>query len=154
MTNVNLTDTMGSNLEFASDPEFKLDGNAVSGNISISGGVANLQLGNLTVGEHILTYKARLKSSETTSGDTNKNAATWTWNENGSGNADTTVSVKKREIKKSGWYDATNNVINWTIYYTPDSLIQQQVRKLKIRLAESINILEIIRYTTIKIVLI
>ena len=120
VTNVNLTDTMGSNLEFASNPEFKLDGNAVSGNIS--GGVANLQFGNLTVGEHILTYKARLKSSETTSGDSYKNAAAWTWNENGSGNADTTVSVKKREIKKSGWYDATNNVINWTIYYTPGQL--------------------------------
>lgn len=131
VTNVNLTDTMGSNLEFASDPEFKLDGNAVSGNISISGGVANLQLGNLTVGEHILTYKARLKSSETTSGDTNKNAATWTWNENGSGNADTTVSVKKREIKKSGWYDATNNVINWTIYYTPGQLDSAAGKKIK-----------------------
>ena len=120
VSNVTLRDMMGSNLEFAENPEFTLDN--VPWTASISNGEANLNLGNLTVGEHTITYKARLKSRDTTSGDPNKNKVEWTWNGDEEGKTDKEVSFGNSGINKTGSLDTTNNVITWTIFYTPGQL--------------------------------
>lgn len=121
--NVKLTDVQGNNLTFAGNPQFKLDGNLIDpSKITQKGNTADLALGKLPIGEHKLTYKAKLKDTSIISGDPNKNTATWTWDGNNeSGSADTSVLVTQKSLKKTGNADKNSKVITWTVIYVPGS---------------------------------
>lgn len=74
--NLVLTDTQGSNLEFANPPEFRLDGELLNpGQYTVSGNQMTLNLGDRTRGEYTLTYKAKVKDFNIKNGDPNKNRA-------------------------------------------------------------------------------
>ena len=120
--NVKLTDVQGSNLAFADAPQFKLDGNLIdSSKITQNENTADLALGKLSIGEHKLTYKAKLKDTSIISGDPNKNTATWTWDGNKSEHADTWVSAIEKSLKKTGSADKNSKEITWTVIYVPGS---------------------------------
>ncbi|MGN8705652.1 Cna B-type domain-containing protein [Bacillota bacterium HCP3S3_E9] len=119
--NVKLSDVQGSNLAFADDPQFKLDGNLIDASkITQNENTADLALGKLSIGEHKLTYKAKLQDTSIVSGDPNKNTATWSWNGN-QGSADTWVSATKKSLKKTGNADKNSKEITWTVIYVPGS---------------------------------
>ena len=117
INNLVLTDTQGSNLAFADSPEFKLDGNP----ITPSGkGEQNVEfnIGALAMGEHTLTYKAKIKDVNV-SGAPNKNVVNWSWTGGKGSGADTTVYVHEKKLKKSGTGDKNTNEITWTVIYVP-----------------------------------
>ena len=120
---VTLRDVQGSNLVFADDPLFMLDGKSIDTSkitIAQNENTAALTLGKLSIGEHKLTYKAKLKDTSIVSGDPNKNTATWSWNGN-QGSADTWVSATKKSLKKTGNADKNSKEITWTVIYVPGS---------------------------------
>ena len=118
--NLVLTDTQGSNLEFANPPEFRLDGKLLNpGQYTVSGNQMTLNLGDRTRGEYTLTYKARIKDLNIKDGDHNKNRADWTWN-GGSGTKDTTVQITESLVDKKG--SVSNGEITWTVIYVPGNL--------------------------------
>ena len=123
--NVQLTDTQGSNLAFADDPQFKLDGVLIDASkIRKQENKVSLNLGNLNIGEHILTYKAKL-IDYTKAGDSNKNhvECTWNGNEENKGQAETTVQITtQKELKKSGTVNKESKEITWTVIYVPGQL--------------------------------
>ena len=123
--NVTLTDTQGSNLAFSEDPQFKLDGTTIDeSKIKKQGDNAvEIELGNMSVGTHILTYKAKLKNKDIISGEHNKNTATWNWNGKKSDHTETTVQAVKKSLQKTGKADdGSENEITWTIIYVPGDL--------------------------------
>ena len=70
--NLVLTDTQGSNLEFANPPEFRLDGKLLdTSQYTVSGNQMTLNLGDRTRGEYTLTYKARVKDLNIKNGERN-----------------------------------------------------------------------------------
>ena len=81
-TNVKLTDTLGDNFNFVID-SFALDGTKLKPQPNIVGQVATLDsLGNLSRGDHTITYETVLKSGvSAVNGDLIKadNTATWNW---------------------------------------------------------------------------
>ena len=118
--NLVLTDTQGSNLEFANPPEFRLDGELLNpGQYTVSGNQMTLNLGDRTRGEYTLTYKAKVKDSNIKDGDPNKNSANWTWT-GGSGSKDTTVQITESIVNKNG--SVSNGEITWTVIYVPGNL--------------------------------
>ena len=118
--NLVLTDTQGSNLEFANPPEFRLDGELLNpGQYTVSGNQMTLNLGDRTRGEYTLTYKARIKDLNIKDGDPNKNRADWTWT-GGSGSKDTTVQITESIVNKNG--AVSNGEITWTVIYVPGNL--------------------------------
>ena len=118
--NLVLTDTQGSNLEFANPPEFRLDGELLNpGQYTVSGNQMTLNLGDRTRGEYTLTYKAKVKDSNIKDGDPNKNSANWTWT-GGSGSKDTTVQITESIVNKNG--AISNGEITWTVIYVPGNL--------------------------------
>ena len=124
VTDVNLKDTQGSNLEFADNPNFTIDGTPIDNSkITQSGNEVSLNLGNLTIGVHEITYKAKLKDVHAENNDNNKNTVNWTWNA-GSGNTDTTVDANnlKPVLRKVGSVEKNGNgnyIITWNVYYKP-----------------------------------
>lgn len=81
-TNVKLTDALGENFEFVND-SFMLDGEKLNPQPKIDGQTATLDsLGNLSRGDHTITYETVLKSGvSANNGDLIKadNTATWKW---------------------------------------------------------------------------
>lgn len=81
-TNVKLTDALGENFEFVND-SFMLDGEKLNPQPKIDGQTVTLDsLGNLSRGDHTITYETVLKSGvSANSGDLIKadNTATWNW---------------------------------------------------------------------------
>ena len=81
-TNVKLTDALGENFEFVND-SFMLDGEKLNPQPKIDGQTATLDsLGNLSRGDHTITYETVLKSGvSANNGDLIKadNTATWNW---------------------------------------------------------------------------
>lgn len=81
-TNVKLTDALGENFEFVND-SFMLDGEKLSPQPKIDGQTVTLDsLGNLSRGDHTITYETVLKSGvSANNGDLIKadNTATWNW---------------------------------------------------------------------------
>ena len=119
--NVVVTDTMGSNFVLR-DGSFALDGTALpAGNVSISGQVATVTLGDLKTGEHTLTYTADLsdaaKRTLLAGGKLNdaKNTAQWTWEGSDKpGEDDTTPNFSYNMIsKKDG--TGTADDIAWEV---------------------------------------
>ena len=124
VTDVNLKDTQGSNLDFADNPNFTIDGTPIDNSkITQSGNEVSLNLGDLTIGVHEITYKAKLKDVHAENNDNNKNTVNWTWNA-GSGNTDTTVDANnlKPVLRKVGSVEKDGNgnyIITWNVYYKP-----------------------------------
>lgn len=85
-TNVKLTDTLGENFEFVND-SFMLDGEKLNPQPKIDGQTALLDsLGNLSQGDHKITYETVLKSGVSASNgefidkqEASKNTASWGW---------------------------------------------------------------------------
>lgn len=84
-TNVVLNDTLGSNFSFAAG-SFILDGKQLDPQPTIDGQNVNADLGNLSQGEHVLTYETLLKSDVSAKNaeyinkqDDSKNTVGWTW---------------------------------------------------------------------------
>ena len=85
-TNVNFTDTLGANFDFV-DGSFTLDGKKLDPQPTIDGQVATLEnLGNLTQGDHTITYETVLKSGVSANNgeyindqEASKNTTTWEW---------------------------------------------------------------------------
>ena len=118
--NLVLTDTQGSNLEFANPSEFRLDGKLLDPRqYTVSGNQMTLNLGDRTRGEYTLTYKARVKDLNIKNGEPNKNRADWTWT-GGSGGKDTTVQITESLVNKNG--SVSNGEITWTVIYVPGNL--------------------------------
>ena len=113
-----LTDTQGSNLSFADSPEFKLDGNDIdSSNINIDGQIATIKISTLAIGEHTLSYKARLKDKKNTNSDDNTNIALVKWSGEDEGKK-TEVKVKSDEkLEKKG--EVNGKIITWRVTYVP-----------------------------------
>ena len=118
--NLVLTDTQGSNLEFANPPEFRLDGKLLDpSQYTVSGNQMTLNLGDRTRGEYTLSYKARVKDLNIKNGEPNKNRADWTWT-GGRGGKDTTVQITESLVNKNG--SVSNGEITWTVIYVPGNL--------------------------------
>lgn len=88
-TNVVLNDTLGSNFSFVAG-SFKLDGKQLDPQPTIDGQNVNADLGNLSQGEHVLTYETLLKLDVSANNaeyinkqDGSKNTAGWTWGDSG-----------------------------------------------------------------------
>ncbi|WP_373575416.1 Spy0128 family protein [Collinsella aerofaciens] len=84
-TNAVLNDTLGNNFSFVAG-SFKLDGKQLDPQPTIDGQNVNADLGNLSQGEHVLTYETLLKLDVSANNaeyinkqDGSKNTAGWTW---------------------------------------------------------------------------
>lgn len=84
-TNAVLNDTLGNNFSFVAG-SFKLDGKQLDPQLTIDGQNVNADLGNLSQGEHVLTYETLLKLDVSANNaeyinkqDGSKNTAGWTW---------------------------------------------------------------------------
>lgn len=80
-----LNDTLGSNFSFVAG-SFKLDGKQLDPQPKVDGQKAEVNLGNLSQGEHVLTYETLLKLDVSANNaeyinkqDGSKNTAGWTW---------------------------------------------------------------------------
>ncbi len=116
--NLVLTDTQGSNLLFADSPEFKLDGISIDpSNININGQIATIKISALAIGEHTLSYKAKLQDKKNTNSDANTNIALVKWSGEDKGKK-TEVKVKSDEkLEKEG--EANGKIITWRVTYVP-----------------------------------
>lgn len=120
-TSVSFTDTLGDNFSFA-EGGFKLDGDTLDPQPKISGQVATLKnLGNLSKGEHTITYETVLKSGiSANNGEyiNAENAIAWDWaGSNGSDNKTATaepVKFRYDMINKSNG-SGTPSDITWTV---------------------------------------
>ena len=124
-TNVKLTDTLGDNFDFV-DGSFTLDGKKLEPQPSIDGQTATLEnLGNLTQGDHTITYETVLKSNVSANNgeyidkqDASKNTATWEWggpNDRQSGSATAAPSGFRYDIINKSNGSGTPSDITWTV---------------------------------------
>lgn len=124
-TNVKFTDVLGDNFSFM-DGSFRLDGNELDPQPTINGQTATLDsLGNLSQGDHTITYETVLKSGVSANNgefiekqDASKNTATWEWGGNSDRqNGTATVAPSKFRydmISKSNG-SGTPSDITWTV---------------------------------------
>lgn len=120
-TNVKLTDVLGDNFSFVSG-SFTLDGKNLAPQPTINGQTATLDsLGNLSQGDHTITYETELKSGvSANSGDLIKadNTAMWNWAGSTDGDNKTAtaepVTFGYDMINKSNG-SGTPSDIKWTV---------------------------------------
>lgn len=120
-TDVSFTDTLGDNFDFVND-SFKLDGKKLDSQTMIDGQVVTLDsLGNLSRGNHTITYDTVLKSGVAANGgDLIKAENTATWNWAGSSDSDNRTATAEPVafgydmIKKSNG-SGTPSDIKWTV---------------------------------------
>lgn len=120
-TDVSFTDTLGDNFGFVND-SFKLDGKKLDSQPMIDGQVVTLDsLGNLSQGNHTITYDTVLKSGVAANGgDLIKAENTATWNWAGSSDSDNRTATAEPVtfgydmIKKSNG-SGTPSDIKWTV---------------------------------------
>lgn len=120
-TDVSFTDTLGDNFDFVND-SFKLDGKKLDSQPMIDGQVVTLDsLGNLSRGNHTITYDTVLKSGVAANGGDlikAENKATWNWA--GSSDSDNRAATAEPVtfgydmIKKSNG-SGTPSDIKWTV---------------------------------------
>lgn len=118
-----ITDELGSNFTFVPG-SFKLNGDALDQQVSISGQTARLKLGDLSKGTHTITYDSVLNPNVSVSDkewinrlDGSKNNASWTWDQNRDGKLENPVSANDFRydmIKKDGG-EGTPSDIKWTV---------------------------------------
>lgn len=120
-TDVSFTDTLCDNFDFVND-SFKLDGKKLDSQPMIDGQVVTLDsLGNLSRGNHTVTYDTVLKSGVAANGgDLIKAENTATWNWAGSSDSDNRTATAEPVtfgydmIKKSNG-SGTPSDIKWTV---------------------------------------
>lgn len=124
-TGVKFTDTLGYNFSFVGG-SFLLDGKKLDPQPTIDGQVATLEnLGNLTQGDHTITYETVLKSGVSANNgeyindqEASKNTATWEWGgpDDRKSNSATAAPGKFRYdmINKSNG-SGTPSDITWTV---------------------------------------
>lgn len=120
-TDVSFTDTLGDNFDFVND-SFKLDGKKLDSQPMIDAQVVTLDsLGNLSQGNHTITYDTVLKSGVAANGgDLIKAENTATWNWAGSSDSDNRTATAEPVIfgydmiKKSNG-SGTPSDIKWTV---------------------------------------
>lgn len=120
-TDVKITDTLGENFEFVKE-SFMLDGEKLSPQPTIDGQIATIEkLGDLSQGDHTITYETVLKSGvSANNGDLIKaeNAATWDWAGSSDGDNRTAtaepVTFGYDMINKSNG-SGTPSDIKWTV---------------------------------------
>lgn len=120
-TDVSFTDTLGDNFDFVND-SFKLDGKKLDSQPMIDGQIVTLDsLGNLSRGNHTITYDTVLKSGVAANGgDLIKAENTATWNWAGSSDSDNRTATAEPVtfgydmIKKSNG-SGTPSDIKWTV---------------------------------------
>ena len=121
-TNVKFTDTLGDNFDFEKD-SFMLDGRKLDPQPTINDQTATLEnLGNLSQGNHTITYKTVLKSGVTAIDReflNAENTAKWDWagSSDGDNKEATANPVKFRYdmIGKSSDRNSTPSDITWTV---------------------------------------
>lgn len=125
-TNVKLTDTLGENFEFVND-SFMLDGEKLNPQPKIDGQTALLDsLGDLSQGDHKITYETVLKSGVSASNgefidkqEASKNTASWGWggtNDRQNGTVTFAPSPFRYDmIGKSSDRNSTPSDITWTV---------------------------------------
>lgn len=125
-TDVSFTDTLGDNFDFVND-SFKLDGKKLDSQPMIDGQVVTLDsLGNLSQGNHTITYETKLKSGisvdngEFINGqEASKNMASWEWggaNDRQNGTVTAAPSPFRYDmIGKSSDRNSTPSDITWTV---------------------------------------
>ena len=124
-TNVKFTDTLGNNFSYV-DGSFMLDGKKLDPQPTIDGQSAILEsLGNLSQGDHTITYETVLKSGVSANNgefidkqEASKNTATWEWGGTGD-RQDGTVTAAPGKfrydmISKSNG-SGTSSDITWTV---------------------------------------
>lgn len=120
-TDVKITDTLGENFEFVKE-SFMLDGEKLSPQPTIDGQIATIEkLGDLSQGDHTITYETVLKSGvSANNGDLIKaeNTATWDWAGSSDGDNRTAtaepVTFGYDMINKSNG-SGTPSDIKWTV---------------------------------------
>ena len=123
-TNVVVDDTLGNNFSFAAG-SFKLDGEQLEPQLTVDGQKAKVNLGNLSQGEHVLTYETLLgadisvKDTEyINEQDASKNTAEWAWGGSGDRqNGSVTAAPSKFRydmINKSDGSGSPSD-ISWTV---------------------------------------
>lgn len=124
-TNVKFVDTLGNNFSFV-DGSFMLDGKKLDPQPTIDGQSAILEsLGNLSQGDHTITYETVLKSGVSVNNgefidkqDASKNTATWEWGGVGDRQNGTVTAAPSKfrydMIAKSNG-SGTPSDITWTV---------------------------------------
>ena len=120
-TDVKITDSLGENFEFVKE-SFMLDGEKLSPQPTIDGQIATIEkLGDLSQGDHTITYETVLKSGvSANNGDLIKaeNTATWDWAGSSDGDNRTAtaepVTFGYDMINKSNG-SGTPSDIKWTV---------------------------------------
>ena len=125
-TDVKITDTLGENFEFVKD-SFMLDGEKLNPQPTIDDQVATIEkLGDLSRGDHTITYETKLKSGisvdngEFINGqEASKNTAKWEWggaDDRSYGNISAVSSPFRYDmISKSSDRNSTLSDITWTV---------------------------------------
>ena len=124
-TNVKFTDTLGDNFNFVNG-SFMLDGKKLDPQPTVNGQTATLDsLGNLSRGDHTITYETVLKSDVTANNgefisgqDASKNTAAWEWGGTGDRQNGTATAAPGKfrydMIGKSNG-SGTSSDITWTV---------------------------------------
>lgn len=125
-TNVKLTDTLGENFEFAND-SFMLDGEKLNPQPKIDGQTVTLDsIGNLSHGDHKITYETVLKSGVSVSNgefidkqEASRNTASWGWDGADDPQKPTATAFPSNfrydMIGKSSDRNSTPSDITWTV---------------------------------------
>lgn len=124
-TGIKLTDTLGDNFSFV-DGSFALDGKKLDPQPTIDGQVAILDsLGNLSQGDHTITYETALKSGVTANNgefingqEASKNTATWEWggaNDRQNGTVTAAPSKFRYDMINKSNGSGTPSDIAWTV---------------------------------------
>lgn len=124
-TNVKFTDTLGDNFNFVKG-SFALDGRTLNPQPTIDGQVATLDsLGNLSQGDHTITYETVLKSGVTANNgefinaqEASKNTASWEWggaNDRQSGTVTAVPSNFRYDMISKSNGSGTPSDITWTV---------------------------------------
>lgn len=124
-TGIKLTDTLGDNFSFV-DGSFALDGKKLDPQPTIDGQVATLDsLGNLSQGDHTITYETVLKSGVAANNgefingqEASKNTAAWEWggaNDRQNGTVTAAPSKFRYDMINKSNGSGTPSDIAWTV---------------------------------------
>ena len=124
-TNVKFTDVLGDNFSFV-DGSFMLDGKKLDPQPTITGQNATLDsLGNLSTGDHTITYETVLKSSVAANNsefingqEASKNTASWEWggaNDRQNGTVTAAPSKFRYDMINKSNGSGTPSDIAWTV---------------------------------------
>lgn len=126
-TDVKLVDTLGDYLDFEQS-SFKLDGNPLGSSVSIEERTATLPLGNLSQGDHTVTYETTVSKNLSLSNGTptqGRNSVQTTW---GKANHQQSLTIKgpsepfQYDMIQKEAGSGTSSVITWKVVLNRGSL--------------------------------